>query len=97
MTIFNSAGKYIGFIKDDKFYSVSGDFLGWIQESHVWDKSGFYKGKVVEITGAHYVLKDISFADPAARPARDEGPTPQEQPVKDIPAVSLPFNLKDGF
>ena len=97
MSIFNSAGKYIGFTKSERFYSIAGDFLGWIEDVHVWDKLGNYRGKIVEISGAHYILKDISFIDPASRPAREEGPTEQEQPAKDIASVNLPFNLKDGF
>jgi hypothetical protein len=97
MTIFTSNGKYIGFTKNGGFYSIAGDFLGWIDGDHVWDRLGKYRGKIMEIGGAHYILRDISFVDPASRPPRDDGPAQQEQPVKDIAAVSLPFNLKDAF
>jgi hypothetical protein len=97
MSIFTSSGKYIGFTNNEKFYSVAGDFLGWIDDNHVWDKLGNYRGKITEISGAHYILKDISFIDPAPRPAREESPTQQEQPSKDIASINLPFNLKDAF
>lgn len=99
MFAFNLAGKYIGFVKNNNFYSPSGDYLGWVEEGHVWDKEGFYRGKIIPEGGAEsiHILKDISFIDPPSRPKREEGPAQQEQPQKDIAALNMPFNFKDGF
>ncbi|OGI85845.1 hypothetical protein A3A05_02065 [Candidatus Nomurabacteria bacterium RIFCSPLOWO2_01_FULL_41_12] len=97
MYIFRLSGEYIGFIKNNVFYSTNGSYLGWVEDGHVWDKNGQYRGKLTILKGNNYITKDSFLVDPSPRPSRAGESIEQEQPQLNIDPADSEFNFKDGF
>jgi hypothetical protein len=43
--LFNSKGRPIAYINDDKLFKYDGKFLGWLEDGEVWN--GRYLGEIV--------------------------------------------------
>lgn len=98
--LFKSSGQYIGFLYNDFIYTRDGNFLGWLDSDIkvVWGKSGSYKGKLVNIDGHYYILRNLLEMPPIPQtPKRTPVPPPLPFQQENIPPITLPPFFIDGF
>ena len=88
--LYNSNGRPIAFIKNDKVFSRSGKFIGRLRGTEVWH--GSYKGEILRSN--RFLFKTAKGSVTHATPATPPTPAiPATPPSK--PSISLPAGYRD--
>ncbi len=96
--IFLLNGNYLGFISADNIFSRDGEYLGWIENEIVWDKNGIYCGKLNEINGHLYILKESYILSPMPRiPKIAPIPPIAPLPAANISPITPQIGITDGI
>lgn len=99
--IFKSSGHYLGFVEAGHVFSRDNVNLGWVNGdgSDVWDsRSGEFRGKLREIDGHLYILKDTFLINPVPRPPKRSSPIVKlPNPPGNISPINLPLGTKDAY
>ena len=96
--IFRSTGHYVGFVQNDQFFSRDGVYLGWVEREDVWDRTGQFQGKIKEISGNKYIVRNIYVLSPIPRMPRAYPASPNiPPPPSNVPPINLPIGDKDAF
>lgn len=97
--IYRSNGNYLGFISDKYIFSWDGNYLGWIDnQNFVWRKNGNFAGKLQEISGVNYILRNTLQIIPISKSPRTLPLTPAPPtPKVKIAPVQTPIGWEDSF
>ena len=96
--IFTSRGQYLGFIDNNYFYSRDGESLAWVDGINIWDKDGDFRGKITELDGHKYILKNIYEVSPVPKPPKKiPPPISLVAPASNISPISLRIGFRDAF
>ena len=79
--IFNTAGKFVGFLSDDNLFDPSGEWLGFIRQGNqLYDPSGYFSG---------YLLGDDRVARLDVEPTKPRLPIPPRPMTPIVPLAPL--------
>ena len=98
-TIFQSNGQYLGFTREDGYIlSRDGIYLGWLEGDFAWDKDGQFRGKLYQINGNYYILRNVYSVAPVPKtPRLSPSVSAIPNPLPNVAPVQLQIGLKDGF
>lgn len=96
--IFKLNGQYLGYISKENIFSRDNIYLGWLEGQNVWDTGGAYRGRLLEIAGHNYILKNRFEINPLPRPPRVVPTSPSAPaPLSTIAPILAPLGFQDGF
>lgn len=97
--VHRTTGTYLGFINDDRLFSRDGVYLAWLEGNIVWDgATGEFKGKLYEIDGHHYILRNKFTVNPIPKVPKIPPLIPAvPPPVANIPSISIKIGYEDSF
>ena len=92
-------GKLLGFVIENQIHSRDGDYIGRVEENNTcWNVNGYFRGKLTEINGAYYILKEQFVLDPINRGIANQKITVRIPKIQiNINSITSPERKVDGF